>query len=177
MYLTLAFVGIVACLGSMVWAASAISILLQSETPSIARLKSPSIIGAQAVQRKCMNEDLYSITRYLLDNESVAAKVCKVEGHEVGDPDLLWLEYTPDDALSQGEYIAVEQVGADCIVTHNDAYNFGGSVTNWHFSGTEAQSIACLLTYLKIPPTPAASTEFAGLPVPQNTASISDGGK
>jgi hypothetical protein len=72
----------------------------------------------------------------------------KVETHEVADAgssDLLWLEFTPDDALSEGEVLCISPATNDQALwfcSLNSAHRFGGWSTLWDIAGTSAEVIA-----------------------------------
>lgn len=79
---------------------------------------------------------------------------CRVEPHDVGDlecPDRFWLKYTPDDELSEGEYITIGQESQDAKVwsaDHDLAHRYGGTPTVWSAWGTEQEVFEAVALYL-----------------------------
>lgn len=103
-----------------------------------------------------MENGAYPLTTAILGDIRLKARFCRIDVHEEqGQADRLWLEYTPDDAMSEGEYIAIDQDQAYCEVYHDLAHNVGGAPTVWRFSGSEGEALSALVDYLP-------STEFAG---------------
>ena len=75
---------------------------------------------------------------------------CEEDGWE--DDDQLWLEYTPDDELSEGEYISIYKLKEDGSLwgcSHEGAHNFGGHPTFWSEYGTEEKLINKIVPHLK----------------------------
>ncbi|MBN8924122.1 MAG: hypothetical protein BGP10_04280 [Rhodanobacter sp. 68-29] len=92
---------------------------------------------------------LYALTSAILANPEARARFCRLDVHDEADQgDRLWLEYTPDNPVSEGSYISITQDGSSCYVCHDAADNFGGHPTFWDCYGTEVTVKAALLTYL-----------------------------
>lgn len=103
-----------------------------------------------------MHDQRYPLTTTILADRRLKALFCRVVVHEEEDQsDCLWLEYTPEDALSEGEYIAIDQNGDGCTLWHDLAHNVGGHATVWDFRGTESEALNALANYLQ-------TTRFAG---------------
>ena len=94
-----------------------------------------------------MTEKLYPPTQAIL----AARSFVKVEPHDEDDPessDLLWIEYTPNDPLSEGEVLCISPLISDKNLwwaAMNSAYKFGGWPMNWAETGTSDEVIAGVL--------------------------------
>jgi hypothetical protein len=81
--------------------------------------------------------EFYPPTKAIL--ESRPELFVKVEAHVASDPessDLLWLEYTPEDELSEGEVICISPFGDSWYVSRDSAFKYGGWTTDWDTTGT-----------------------------------------
>lgn len=82
-------------------------------------------------------------------------KIVKVEHHDISDwesPDILWLDYTPDDKFSKGTYFSISRLSKDSdfwSTSINEANEFGGHPTTWVESGTENELLGKINGYLK----------------------------
>ena len=92
---------------------------------------------------------VYALTRLLLDDLRLQSRIGRIDAHEsTGDADILWLEHKPEDAMCEGEYIGIEQEGADCYIFYNSANSAGGDSTHWSFGGSDQEAKDAILSYL-----------------------------
>jgi|GEM_PF-6226218 len=84
-----------------------------------------------------MTEKLYPLSKAILEYRPDL--FVKVEAHDESDPessDLLWLEYTPDDPLSEGCVICISPLGDSWFASKDSAFKYGGWPTDWDVTGT-----------------------------------------
>lgn len=90
--------------------------------------------------------DLYSPSKAILSMlPSLFVKVEAHDSHDSESADLLWLEFTSEDALSEGEVLKIAPATEDralWFATLDSAYRFGGWPTAWYMTGSEAEVIA-----------------------------------
>lgn len=90
--------------------------------------------------------DLYPPSKAILSK--LPGLVVRVEAHDGNDSegaDLLWLEFTPEDVLSEGEVLRIAPATEDRVLWFaalDSAYRFGGWPTAWYMTGSEAEVIA-----------------------------------
>ena len=87
-----------------------------------------------------MVDGLYPPTRIIAS--MLTGRFVNVEAHDISDsesPDLLWLESTPDDALSEGKVLTINPATDDQTSWYaalDSAHKFGGWSTSWSIIGS-----------------------------------------
>lgn len=92
-----------------------------------------------------MAKIFYDLTERIISISGARfAKTCAHDGDDAEGVDLLWLEYTPEDAFSDGEVIKVGRGSPDgntWFASQESAYRAGGWPTHWTTAGTDDEVV------------------------------------
>lgn len=93
-----------------------------------------------------MIDRLYGPARALV--AMLEGRFVKIEAHDSSEPespDLLWLESTPEDPLSEGEVLTISPATSDqCLwfAELDSANRFGGWPTCWSMTGSSDEIVS-----------------------------------
>ena len=96
---------------------------------------------------------LFEVSKRVI--KALPSSFLKATPHDADDwehPDRLWIEWTPDSDVCEGQYISVGKLTQDgCLWCAESATadRFGGHPTLWDVSGTESEVAQAVINHLK----------------------------